>query len=667
MGDADMSAHHNSRLASAFASKNVVKSFYGVAAIFLLVAVAACNPTGAPLSSSDLSNQQNVTGYQTQDGKAYTGAAGDDSLDRLKDQLANVSDGLNPLSKIDRELVDRIVSARVDSPNSATIRVLVEFRDLSQVTFDFTESDVAAKSPTDAANEVRYKNVSGKSGSGEKSDYELAMLCRKTPTEADKPVAAGCIMTTLALKETAPNGAKAGLIVRNQEVVVSVFKDRDISLKHEILKRLMNELEVKNRNSGKAGVMRTFEVAWGRSGFALAFGDAQVCPVGQLVETNDRDEQLRLNCEGTEKFRDLEGRMIGNTTRGQLLLQISAATTGIFFIENVEHIFMLVRRKMIPNKTTTPKPGAAHSVPGKTPPAAVQPAPPAGTTPGASDPKAPIMAEIDDDDDGADDPVFKTEGATDEVPAVQLPDSAGWLIPVNANHPYTKTFANDRRHPSIAKGVKELLNGRRLRSFAQNFLPNRTLVFNRLAQSQVAPEFALIMYGESEFFIASGYPVQGPGGSSAFGPWQFLDQTATNSGLRIRKRNVGKSFIPGQPCDERADLAKSSEAAGRYLRSIIKMFPNDPKLVLLGYNQGEYGVQGRMNSLKNTGSAERLAVIREMGLNYWTIKRFNMATRGGMSYVEKFVSLYHAALESEPVKIDQTVPAWQPNPKCRLY
>ncbi len=622
-------------------------------ALVVLIAFSACTPPGAPISRADFLEQQMATGYQAPDGKSHTGASGDKELDRVKDQIAGRNSDIEALSKIDRELATRIISAKVESASAGITRVHIALRDSTRLTFDFTDKETAPKSTKDAGNEVRYKSVVGKTGEGTKADFEVAMLCRKTPTEQGKPAAAGCQMATIALKETAPNGAKAGLVLRNQEVVV-LAKTTFTNMKHEILKRLVGDLK-----TAKEGILQTFEVAWGPSGFALGFGDAQVCPVGRLVETNDLDEPLKLNCAGTEPFRDLEGRMIGNTTRGELLLQITAATPNIIFSDTLEHIFVLVRRKPTPKKVV-PAPVA----PGTAPKAPSTPGTPGAATPPATSPSTPA-ADADDDDDGAVDAVFSPQTPQDEVPNVKLPATAGWLIPIQANHSFTKTFASDRKNPVIARGVKDWLNGKRLKSFAANFIPNRALVFNKLAMHNVPPEFSLIMFGESEFFIKSGYPLAGPTTTSAWGPWQFIDQTASGNGLRIHRRLVNKKYISGNPCDERADLAKSSEAAGRYLRSIIDMFPNDPKLVLLGYNQGEYGVRGQVTSLKNTGSKERLAAIKEIGLNYWTIKRFNMASTHGMKYVENFVSVYHAALESDPVKVDPTLQPWKPNPQCR--
>lgn len=628
-----------------------------VALTFVLM-FTACSKGFAPISRTDYLNQVNATtGYQAPDGKAHTGASGDHELEKLKDQIAE--GGIESLSKIDRELATGIASAKIESASQGAIRVSIVNRDSTRLTFDFTDKEIAPKNAKDTAEDVRYKSVMGKTGEGAKANFELGLLCRKFPTEVPKPSQPGCQTATLSLKETAPNGAKAGLVIRNQDIIV-LAKTTYKNLKHETLKRLISELQV-----AKSGTLQSFEVAWGPSGFALNFGDSQVCPVGRLVETNDLDEPLRLNCVGVQPFHDLEGRMIGNTTRGELLLQISAATPGIIYGETVEHIYMLVRKKPAlkkpaPSTPTTPNP-STPTAPGNTTPGATAPATP--TTP-----VVPPGANADDDDDSSEDPVFNTDRKPEERPAVtpgKTSETKGWMIPVHTAHPFTKTFAKDRKNPIIDRGIKTWLNSKALKSFAQNFLPNRTLVTNRLGASQVPAEFALILFGESTFFKQKGYPIEGPMRSSAWGPWQFLDDTAIGNGLRIHRRYVNKRFVPGNICDERADLGKATEAAGRYLRSIINMFPSDPKLVLLGYNQGEYGVEKKMTSLKNTGSQERLDAIKEIGLNYWTIRRFNMASSSGLKYVENFVSVYHAALESDPVQADPSVEPWKPNPQCR--
>ena len=126
------------------------------------------------------------------------------------------------------------------------------------------------------------------------------------------------------------------------------------------------------------------------------------------------------------------------------------------------------------------------------------------------------------------------------------------------------------------------------------------------------------------------------------------------------------------PCDERADLAKSSVAAGKYFRVLLNMFPRDPRLALAAYNWGEGSVKcivstsakcNRLNQKRGFSQA-RLGEIRELGLSFWAIHRFNMAPSETLNYVINFVAAHHAALEMDPIALDKNIAPWKPAAQC---
>lgn len=635
-----MTANDRTRSSKILAKALSVSAGVSLLALIVFV-VSACSPPGAPLklSQTSFANSPNETGYQGKDGKQHTGASADRALEKVKNQIAAETGTPDSVSKIDSDLAKRILSANFETVAPATLRIHVSLRDTGILTFDFTDKEIAARSEKDAANEVRYKMVTGKTADGAAAGFELAMLCRKAAPEAGKPAQTGCNKATLAIKEIRSGGAKAGVVLRSQTTTV-LAKSPATSIKHETLKRLISDLK-----TPKLATMQSFEVAWGPSGFAVNFGDSQICPVGRLVETNELDEPLKLNCPGISALRDLEGRMIGNTTRGELFLEIIATTPGMIYGETVENVYLLIQQKREPKKTA-PKAGGTT-----------------GTTTGgatADAPKTPDADDADDEDDDDDEPIFQSDRKA-EAPAPKLPGTAGWLIPVNTGDAFTKTFASDRKNPIIAAGVQNWLKSDRLKKFALHFLPNKKMVFGQLGTYSVPPEFALITMIESRFFVDDGYPIQAPPNSSAWGMWQFLDDTASGNGLRIFPRLVNKKLVPGNICDERANLERATLGAGRYLRSIIEMFPNDPKLVVLGYTMGEFGLQKKVSSIKNSSS--RLGAIKDIGLNFWAIRKFQMAKAHQIKYVQDFVSIYHAALEMAPMT--SNVAPWKPNPACR--
>lgn len=620
--------------------------FYAlVFSAILALTLSACGP-GFRTSNMTIDSQNN-TGFKTPDGRSHTGAGNDQALSGVKAELTgDAGTDISALSNADRALAARLYSAGLVASKSV-IRVYIYIRDAGKISFDFDPSGVAPKAEKDLPTDVRYKAIVGKNESGDTVPFEAAMICRPHKAEDARPAREGCRVATLLVRELSGKEGKAGLVIRSQETLV--LSKAAVAPKHEVLKRLFENYKV-----ARPGAMQSFEVAWGPSGFALNMGDDQICPVGRLVETNDVDEPLKLNCPGVPEPRDLDGRMIGNTTHGEVFLELGATIPGkLFWDDSTERIFILVRQKREPKKPATPT---------TTPP-------PTNTSPNAGTAPTPPAASDTDEEENEDDtaPMFEDEKSptVDARPSVQpTTNGKSWIMNLDFNNPITRKWAADRKDPAIARGVAKWVKDNRLKEFAVHFIPNRDLVARKLAESRIPTEFAFLTLGESAFFIQDGYPIQSPGKSTALGPWQFLTDTATGNGLRVYpKRHAGKNLI-WNPCDERADLAKSSAAAGRYLRTISDMFPYDPKLVILGYNQGEYGVQKKLKKLQ--GSQARLTVVKELGLNFWAIRRFNMFPMGAINYVQNFVSIYHAALElkQDDVKMRSIAP-WRPTNQCR--
>ncbi len=625
----------------------------------LLVVVSACAP--AP-KAQQFQEQSNTTGYKDNTGRSHTGAGDDAVLNQLKAELATPdASGPESLEKEDRELAAQILGARMEeSPNR--IRVLMSLRDAGRLTFDFTDKDIVSRGTT-ANPDLRYKSVTGKTASGDLSSFDMALLCRRLTVESAANPTHGlqCSTATMSLKDRHGAKAKAGFILRNQEVSVlvrSVNHEKQQKLENEHLKRLATDFKM-----SRTGRLQSFEVAWGPSGFDLEMGDKSICPSGRLVETNDLDEPLKLNCRGTETYRDLEGRMIGNTTRGELFLEIAATVPGMLNLlpDSNERLFILVRQKKAPK--------VAAQVPTGTPPV--------GTQPGTSSPAADAMPEEEEEDDFFLDEQQPLVPAPHSGTAPQPSGTSGWIVPVDLSDSVTKSWARDRKNPLVAKKIKEWQESRRFKAFATHYVPNRDVVIKGLKASRVPAEFSFITLIESTFFIEEGYPIQ-ISSAKAVGPWQFMPSTATDSrfGLKIETllpvtNEKGKvTSYMASPCDERADLAKSSEAAGRYFRVLLNMFPRDPKLAIAAYNWGEGNVECLASTSKKCQSRtrhhsqERLAEIRELGLTFWAIHRYNMAPSSTLNYVIDFVAAHHAALEMETFKPEKAVAPWRPAPQC---
>lgn len=106
--------------------------------------------------------------------------------------------------------------------------------------------------------------------------------------------------------------------------------------------------------------------------------------------------------------------------------------------------------------------------------------------------------------------------------------------------------------------------------------------------------------------------------AGAVGPWQFMEGTARNMGLRI-----------GPTIDERTDFFKSTHAAARYLNQLYRQY-GDWLLVIAAYNCGPGGVQ---NAIKRSGSR-----------NFWDLQ-YHLPEESRM-HVKKFIAT-HYIMEGE--------------------
>ena len=623
--------------------RKTAKPTFASIGVVTLLAVSAALSACAPLPNGKFTIQSdNETGFTAADGKQHTGAGRDSELANVKRELTNGTIDPASLPTADRDLAASVQSARLETLPKL-LRVHVLLKETGRLVFDFTESVLDTKAAVDGPNDVRYKFVNGQTPTGDNSNFELALLCRKSTASDTATPANACRVATVTLREKQGAGARAGIILRNQDSTV-IAKSPTSELKHATLKRVLSDFK-----TARPGFLQSFEVAWGPSGFALSMGDRELCPVGRLVETNDLDEPLHLNCAGVQPFRDLEGRMIGNTTRGELFLEVTATIPGILYGESTERIYLLIRQK-------------------RTPKAATPSTPESPTSPTA--PSSPLDDEESEDDD---EPVFPDEQQPEPPQTTApAPKGNGWLIPIDPQNRVTKVWMRDRKNPVVERSMKEWTGGR-MKSFATGFLPNRELVLKKLAERGVPSEFALVTAYESIFFIAPDYPVQ-VSSAKAVGPWQFMPATGKSLGLKVfdvaaianpRKNEKGqpKTIVTANVCDERGHLEKSSAAAAVFLRSLLDAFPNDPRLVLMAYNMGEFGLKRRLTKLKSSTSADRIQTIKELGLGYWAIRRFNMAPSETLAYVPKFLSAFHVALEMDP--ISSSAAPWKPGTACK--
>jgi hypothetical protein len=616
-------------------------------AISLVGTLTACAPGFHPLSQEASPQSPQLTGGKTDDGRAHTGIADDH-------ELTAVQQSLDPQSEPTRQLSRSILTARLDRRDDEKLRLQIALRSGGALVFEFTDTGRVADRRLQPTRETNSR------------PFEAAIQCRDID----------CLVAVVALRRTDTAGAsqkpqaRAGLVLRKARYQLVARSTQAPNTRDPRLKAVLEKFRAPQDQ-----LVHSFEVAYGASGFELDLGTHELCLAGRLVETNEADEPLRLHCQGSMEPRDLIGRMIGNTTRGEFFFEI-AFQQRYGLINYRESAYLYLRRD---------RPATIAAAPGAT-------APGGPVAPGASPSPSPTESEEDDEPEfdlfaePETQPSPRPRASAAPAPQATPRPGSGWIFAVDHDHSVTKKFASDRRNSIIDAGVKVSLDarsadGRRLINFGHRFRANANKVLPALRAQGVPNEFAFVTLIESRFFTADGYPVE-VSGVGAVGPWQFMPRTATWNllGLSIKplivtKNERGQDVRSADPCDERGDIEKSSVAAAKYFKFLLNMFPRDPKLALMSYNWGQDRVGNAIGCLQNEqcmrrrltnegNLGQRLEEIRSIGLNYWAVRRFNMAPQESIQYVEKFLVAHHAHL-AMPTPSPVSHEPWRPSCAAR--
>lgn len=148
------------------------------------------------------------------------------------------------------------------------------------------------------------------------------------------------------------------------------------------------------------------------------------------------------------------------------------------------------------------------------------------------------------------------------------------------------------------------------KNFFRNWLEKSTkympLLQSELKKAGLPTDLAYMV------MIESGFSATAVSTAKAVGPWQFIESTGRNYGL---KKNWW--------LDERRDIKKSTQAAIRYLKDLRQEF-GSWYLVAASYNMGENGLRRQ---------------IRKHGTNdYWELVRLKALPQETQDYVPKILA-----------------------------
>jgi len=161
--------------------------------------------------------------------------------------------------------------------------------------------------------------------------------------------------------------------------------------------------------------------------------------------------------------------------------------------------------------------------------------------------------------------------------------------------------------------------GRRLlkeREFIQRALLRGAPIVPQLERALVAKKMPPLLHYVA--LIESGYRTDARSGVGAVGVWQFMPSTARDYDLRV-----------SGSVDDRKDVARSSDAAARYMQHLVFEFGSDALLLALaGYNYGQGRVRAKLKRLDDPFSDR----------SYWRLVETGLLPEETAAYVTRFVA-----------------------------
>jgi hypothetical protein len=229
----------------------------------------------------------------------------------------------------------------------------------------------------------------------------------------------------------------------------------------------------------------------------------------------------------------------------------------------------------------------------------------------------------------AEPPQPPTPGAAAPAPVQGL-----GFLQVNLGTPRTQRMVQDFEKNRQLQGVGKFIaqfqrNGKRdLENFYKYSSPFRPMMEAIGAAYDVSPAFAYLTVVESAYFTGGRYQIQAAGSSTALGPFQLLEGTARELGVKVT----------GGRDDERRFFKPSACGAAKYVGKLVDMFSNsDSTVAILAYYQGDGGAAAAIHCSfgANAGKACASRINKRggyTGQDYAQFKR--LAKNYNYSYAE---------------------------------
>lgn len=475
-----------------------------------------------------------------------------------------------------------------------------------------------------------------------KSAQPLSQLLKKPLTSKDGEAIVSCFNTDCSTRTVELKLKDFLITLRESRQAAKIQFQGELKLLSEMAPQSYQKI-LKTRNVW----VTTKEVSYGLS-LVSVFFEGSFCFSSGLIRTNESDKPIQFGCS-IPKAQNLEGKLIGNTEKGQWIFQFSTPKSKPLLLQvalapwceaNPKSELCLPTVTAPVNSST----GGANTTGVTSPAPAISPAPssvtPAPTGNQSTSPTSPS-------------PTSPQTVPNPTAPAVQTTQDVLQLHPyfkINFKNPTTATLARSERFDKgklIDAQYKIWTTSEKFLwvEFYKNLGRRLHEITPGFDKENMPHELLYVTFWESDYFKKPGYVIS-IGSSKEVGPWQFMESTGGGTQAHLKVSDLvpslnGKTYWV---CDERAQLKASSDAAARYFKWLLQQFPQNPELAILSYNWGIGFVNQRVASCSDSNGMgcikdpAKLLSLDKAGINFWKLVEFNMAPKVRIGYVVKLLA-----------------------------
>jgi hypothetical protein len=521
---------------------------------------------------------------ETQSRVIFTSAHSDHAIEMAQSEVGQSSATLTLAQSLHDIVLTRVGGADDTMANDLKIRprkIHVQFK-IAESTetneFEFiVNADSASPSGSATTGSIRGRRWQGA------SDISAQLRCFDAyclNTRID-------ISRTLSTNQSADASSTAAIIHRIRRARVTARPAA--ALENQIVSPEVSMLAAKFTSTTNADFI-TDEVTYGSATFSIDLSSAGLCLHGRLVATTNSDDTLVNACGQLSST--ISATLRGNDRAGNLILRIGDKKSWVLLSSEAKD---LVSAPGLPSMSPSPE-HLAENTPADEPP-------------------------------------------TDSVISTTID------LPIDYQNPVTIAWQSDWHRPEIAARVKTWSQSKTMRAFLANIQSSLPTVIQALQSEQAPVETLFIMLLESHYFSHPGFPIE-VSSAGAVGPWQFVLETALSPAFNLKAIPIMNGKVDA--CDERGDLEKSTHAAGRYFHQLFEKYKVDPHFALMAYNWGPGKVDRAADcfqdeacaakKLASTNQLQRLNELRSSGVDFWSVKKFDMAPAGPLDYAMQFVA-----------------------------